>query len=98
MGRVGLDPEVRGTEERQVATFPLATSENFKDANGTQSSSSYSLKILIGFLLYDPKCFVKIGYGVVWCSGNWSQRTLWHRISIFKPTLRDYVARNVRRG
>ncbi|XP_055677349.1 single-stranded DNA-binding protein, mitochondrial [Lutzomyia longipalpis] len=63
LGRVGVEPQIRGTEEHPVVTFSLATHENYK---------------------YE--------------SGDWSQKTDWHRIVVFKPNLRESVMNYLRRG
>ena len=36
MGRVGRDPEIRGSTEHQVAIFPMATTDNFKTTDGVK--------------------------------------------------------------
>ncbi|GAB0086133.1 Single-stranded DNA-binding protein, mitochondrial [Sergentomyia squamirostris] len=63
LGRVGVEPQMRGTKEHPVVTFSLATHENYK---------------------YD--------------TGDWSQKTDWHRIVVFKPQLRESVMSYLRRG
>ncbi|KAG6448756.1 hypothetical protein O3G_MSEX005695 [Manduca sexta] len=63
LGRVGADPQKRGTEEHPVINFPLATQFSYK---------------------YE--------------SGDVLQRTDWHRISIFKPGLRDTVYKYLKKG
>lgn len=63
LGRVGNDPQVRGSEEHPVVTFSLATHNNYR---------------------YE--------------SGDMLQRTDWHRISIFKPTLREMVSSYMKKG
>lgn len=63
LGRVGADPQKRGTEEHPVINFPLATHFSYK---------------------YE--------------SGDILQRTDWHRISIFKPGLRDTVYKYLKKG
>ncbi|KAF9824228.1 hypothetical protein SFRURICE_019908 [Spodoptera frugiperda] len=63
LGRVGADPQKRGSEEHPVINFPLATHYSYK---------------------YE--------------SGDMLQRTDWHRISIFKPGLRDTVYKYLKKG
>ncbi|KAJ8725084.1 hypothetical protein PYW07_016042 [Mythimna separata] len=63
LGRVGADPQKRGSEEHPVINFPLATHYSYK---------------------YE--------------SGDMLQRTDWHRISIFKPGLRDTVYKYCKKG
>ncbi|XP_053600046.1 single-stranded DNA-binding protein, mitochondrial [Plodia interpunctella] len=63
LGRVGADPQKRGTEEHPVVNFPLATHFSYK---------------------YE--------------SGDVLQRTDWHRVSIFKPGLRDTVYKYLKKG
>lgn len=63
LGRVGADPQKRGSEEHPVINFPLATHYSYK---------------------YE--------------SGDVLQRTDWHRISIFKPGLRDTVYKFLKKG
>ncbi|CRK87088.1 CLUMA_CG000838, isoform A [Clunio marinus] len=63
LGRVGAEPQKRGSEEHPVMTFSLATHNNYK---------------------YE--------------SGDWVQRTDWHRIVVFKPTLRDSVQQYLKKG
>jgi single-strand DNA-binding protein len=63
VGRVGADPQKRGTAEHPVVTFSVATHNNYK---------------------YD--------------SGDWLQKTDWHRVVVFKPSLRDAVAQYLKKG
>ncbi|CAG9091248.1 hypothetical protein JYU34_009633 [Plutella xylostella] len=63
LGRVGADPQKRGTEERPVVNFSLATHFNYR---------------------YE--------------SGDMLQRTDWHRVSVFKPSLRDTVYNYLKKG
>ncbi|CAG9792051.1 unnamed protein product [Diatraea saccharalis] len=63
LGRVGADPQKRGSEEHPVVNFPLATHFSYK---------------------YE--------------SGDILQRTDWHRVSIFKPGLRDTVYKYLKKG
>ncbi|XP_011309758.1 single-stranded DNA-binding protein, mitochondrial [Fopius arisanus] len=63
LGRVGADPQRRGSEEHPVVVFSMATHTNYK---------------------YD--------------GGDYVQRTDWHRICVFKPTLRDAVYEYLKKG
>ena len=63
LGRVGADPQKRGSEKHPCATFSLATHNNYK---------------------YE--------------SGDWIQRTDWHRIVVFKPNLIDSVQNFLKKG
>ncbi|XP_039294682.1 single-stranded DNA-binding protein, mitochondrial [Nilaparvata lugens] len=63
LGRVGADPQKRGTEQHPVVVFSLATNTNYK---------------------YD--------------SGDFGQKTDWHRICVFKPSLRDTIYSYLKKG
>ncbi|KAK7864397.1 hypothetical protein R5R35_000440 [Gryllus longicercus] len=63
LGRVGGEPQKRGTEEHPVVIFSLATHANYK---------------------YE--------------SGEFVQRTDWHRVCVFKPHLRDTVYTFMKKG
>lgn len=63
LGRVGAEPQKRGTNEHPVVTFSLATHDNYKFE-----------------------------------TGDWNQRTDWHRVVVFKPALRDTVLQFMRKG
>ncbi|XP_047003767.1 single-stranded DNA-binding protein, mitochondrial [Schistocerca americana] len=63
LGRVGAEPQRRGTEEHPVVIFSLATHTNYK---------------------YE--------------SGEFVQRTDWHRICVFKPSLREVVYNYLKKG
>ncbi|XP_050342242.1 single-stranded DNA-binding protein, mitochondrial [Nymphalis io] len=63
LGRVGADPQKRGSEEHPVINFPLATHFSYK---------------------YE--------------SGDILQRTDWHRVSVFRPGLRDTVYKYLKKG
>ncbi|XP_063236409.1 single-stranded DNA-binding protein, mitochondrial [Bacillus rossius redtenbacheri] len=63
LGRVGAEPQKRGTEEHPVVIFSLATHTNYK---------------------YE--------------TGEYMQRTDWHRVCVFKPALRDTVYTYLRKG
>ncbi|XP_011878136.1 PREDICTED: single-stranded DNA-binding protein, mitochondrial [Vollenhovia emeryi] len=63
LGRVGADPQKRGSDERPVVIFSLATHTNYK---------------------YE--------------AGEFMQRTDWHKICVFKPTLRDTAYKYLKKG
>ncbi|XP_075972424.1 mitochondrial single stranded DNA-binding protein [Anticarsia gemmatalis] len=63
LGRVGADPQKRGSAEHPVINFPVATHFSYK---------------------YE--------------SGDILQRTDWHRVSIFKPGLRDTIYKYLKKG
>ncbi|CAH2092089.1 unnamed protein product [Euphydryas editha] len=63
LGRVGADPQKRGSEDHPVVNFPLATHFSYK---------------------YE--------------SGDILQKTDWHRISVFRPGLRDTVYKYLKKG
>ncbi|KAG8196453.1 hypothetical protein JTE90_012277 [Oedothorax gibbosus] len=63
MGRVGIDPQLRGSESKPCVIFTLATNTNYK---------------------YE--------------SGEIQQKTDWHKVTVFKPYLRDIVLDNLKKG
>ncbi|XP_056637167.1 single-stranded DNA-binding protein, mitochondrial [Diorhabda carinulata] len=63
LGRVGADPQKKGTEEHPIAVFSLATHTNYR---------------------YE--------------SGEFMQRTEWHRIVCFKPGLRETILNYLKKG
>lgn len=63
LGRVGADPQMKGTNEHPVAVFSLATHSNYR---------------------YE--------------SGEFLQRTEWHRVICFKPGLRESVMNFLKKG
>lgn len=63
LGRVGIEPQLRGTDANPVVVFTLATNSNYR---------------------YE--------------SGEVQQKTQWHRISVFKPFLRNSVHQYTRKG
>ncbi|RLU26085.1 hypothetical protein DMN91_002248 [Ooceraea biroi] len=63
LGRVGADPQKRGSTEHPVVVFSLATHTNYK---------------------YE--------------TGEYMQRTDWHKICVFKPNLRDTVYDYLKKG
>ncbi|XP_066582159.1 single-stranded DNA-binding protein, mitochondrial [Prorops nasuta] len=63
VGRVGKDPQMRGTNDHPVVLFSLATHINYKYTNGEVM-----------------------------------QKTDWHRICVFKPTLRETAYTYIKSG
>lgn len=63
LGRVGAEPQKRGTTEHPVVIFSVATHTNYK---------------------YE--------------TGDFMQRTDWHKVCVFKPNLRDAVYNYLRKG
>uniref|UniRef100_A0A1B0BND0 Single-stranded DNA-binding protein n=1 Tax=Glossina palpalis gambiensis TaxID=67801 RepID=A0A1B0BND0_9MUSC len=63
LGRVGADPQLKGTTDHPVVVFSVATHTNYK---------------------YE--------------SGDWAQRTDWHRIIVFRPNLRELVMEYLKKG
>ena len=43
IGRVGQDPAIRGSEEKPVTLFQLATSQSFKSPEGACLSVMYTM-------------------------------------------------------
>lgn len=66
LGRVGTEPQLRGSEERPVVIFTLATNLQYRNK--------------------------KEGMDDIF------QKTEWHRISIFKPHLRELVQSYLKKG
>ncbi|CAG9766462.1 unnamed protein product [Ceutorhynchus assimilis] len=63
LGRVGADPQRKGSDDHPIAVFSLATHTNYR---------------------YE--------------SGEFLQRTEWHRIVCFKPGLRETVLNFLKKG
>ncbi|XP_003742136.1 single-stranded DNA-binding protein, mitochondrial [Galendromus occidentalis] len=63
LGRVGVDPQLRGNERTPVALFTIATNTNYT---------------------YE--------------TGEVQQKTEWHRVSVFKPYLRDSIMKSLKKG
>ncbi|XP_072747341.1 single-stranded DNA-binding protein, mitochondrial [Anoplolepis gracilipes] len=63
LGRVGAEPQKRGSTEHPVVIFSLATHTNYK---------------------YE--------------TGDFIQRTEWHKVCVFKPNLRESVYNYLRKG
>lgn len=82
LGRVGAEPQKRGSNEHPVVTFSLATHDNYKWVLTLNRWHS------------NDKSYFYSRYE----SGDWSQRTDWHRVVVFKPALRDSVLQYLRKG
>jgi len=63
LGRIGQDPQIRGSQAKPVTTFSLATNSSWKDE-----------------------------------FAEWQNRTEWHRITVFKPSLQDAVYNFLTKG
>lgn len=63
LGRVGADPQRKGTDEHPVVVFSMATHTNYR---------------------YD--------------TGEFLQRTEWHRVVCFKPGLRETILNFLKKG
>lgn len=63
IGRVGRDPEKKGTSDHPITVFSMATHTNYR---------------------YE--------------SGEFMQRTEWHRVVCFKPGLREIVLNYLKKG
>lgn len=63
LGRVGADPQKKGSEEHPAVVFSLATHSNYR---------------------YE--------------TGEFMQRTEWHRIVCFKPGLRETILKYLKKG
>ncbi|CAH0561235.1 unnamed protein product [Brassicogethes aeneus] len=63
LGRVGADPQKKGSEDHPIAVFSLATHSNYR---------------------YE--------------SGEFLQRTEWHRVVCFKPGLRETILNYLKKG
>lgn len=85
LGRVGVEPQKRGSDEHPVVTFSMATHNNYRYASTTTP--------------HEHKCsLLPLPFPHSYENGDWSQRTDWHRIVIFKPQLRDAVMSYLRKG
>ena len=68
LGRVGMDPQLRGSEEKPITTFSLATNSTWRN--------------------------VQMRAG----EPEWSTKTEWHNVVVFKPGLRESVFNNMSKG
>lgn len=62
LGRVGVSPQMRGTDANPVVIFTMATNTHFRRDE------------------------------------QFAQKTEWHKVSVFKPYLRDTVAQYLKKG
>ena len=69
LGRVGIDPQLRGSEDKPVTTFSLATNSHWR--TGGQDGPG---------------------------SGDWTHKTEWHNIVVFKPGLRESAYNYIKKG
>ncbi|NXU83080.1 SSBP protein, partial [Xiphorhynchus elegans] len=84
LGRVGQDPIMRQVEGKNPVTiFSLATNEMWRTGDSDVGQGG---EIWHPTLLF----FCKLG--------DVSQKTTWHRISVFRPGLRDVTYQYVRKG
>lgn len=88
LGRVGVEPQKRGSDEHPVVTFSMATHNNYRYAHRHCPGQHVQPICLQNHCI---RCFS-------YENGDWSQRTDWHRIVIFKPQLRDAVMSYLRKG
>ncbi|KAF1404992.1 Single-stranded DNA-binding protein, mitochondrial, partial [Spheniscus humboldti] len=84
LGRVGQDPIMRQVEGKNPVTiFSLATNEMWRTGDSDVTQG--------GEIWYPTSLFL--------CNlGDISQKTTWHRISVFRPGLRDVTYQYVKRG
>ena len=68
LGRVGMDPQIRGSEDKPVTTFSLATNSSWRNVNQRPGDS------------------------------EWTHKTEWHNVVVFKPGLRESVYNNLMKG
>lgn len=87
LGRVGVEPQKRGSDEHPVVTFSMATHNNYRYAHRHCAGQHVQP-------MYLKNHCIRFRYE----NGDWSQRTDWHRIVIFKPQLRDAVMSYLRKG
>ncbi|NWI00430.1 SSBP protein, partial [Tichodroma muraria] len=84
LGRVGQDPIMRQVEGKNPVTiFSLATNEMWRTGDSEVGQGG------------------EIWYPSLLCLctlGDISQKTTWHRISVFRPGLRDVTYQYVRKG
>ena len=68
LGRVGMSPQIRGSEDKPVTTFSLATNNSWRNMNPRPGDS------------------------------EWTHKTEWHNVVVFKPGLRESVYNNLMKG
>ncbi|NXE61186.1 SSBP protein, partial [Calcarius ornatus] len=84
LGRVGQDPIMRQVEGKNPVTiFSLATNEMWRTGDSEVGQ---------GGEIWHPSLLLLCNLGDV------SQKTTWHRISVFRPGLRDVTYQYVRKG
>lgn len=88
MGRVGADPQMRGTTEHPVVVFSMATHANYNYQSGKLKVQDAKLKVANNFPSKLTILFL----------GEMLQKTDWHRICVFKPYLRDTVYKYMTKG
>ncbi|NXS54519.1 SSBP protein, partial [Brachypteracias leptosomus] len=83
LGRVGQDPIMRQVDGKNPVTiFSLATNEMWRTGESETNQGGEIITIML-FL----------------CNlGDISQKTTWHRISVFRPGLRDITYQYVKKG
>ena len=69
LGRVGMDPQIRGSEDKPVTTFSLATNSSWR--TGGQDGPG---------------------------TGDWTHKTEWHNIVVFRPGLRESAYNCIKKG
>lgn len=92
MGRVGGDPQKRGSSEHPVVVFSMATHSNYNYQSGKCKNNTFSLTSF-QLLLSDNDELNIITY-----TGGILQKTDWHRICVFKPYLREVVYKYMHKG
>ncbi|NXP09395.1 SSBP protein, partial [Thinocorus orbignyianus] len=84
LGRVGQDPVMRQVEGKNPVTiFSLATNEMWRTGDSEVNQGGEIWHPTLLFL-----CIL----------GDISQKTTWHRISVFRPGLRDVTYQYVKKG
>lgn len=115
LGRVGADPQKRGSTDHPVVTFSLATHTNYKYESGKSSvrlliqmHQNYQMRMKHGsdpnhidtLQTHVPELFIvrTLYLQFVSFTGEYMQRTDWHRVCIFKPVLRDTIYNYLKKG
>ncbi|NXG66343.1 SSBP protein, partial [Hemiprocne comata] len=84
LGRVGQDPIMRQVEGKNPVTiFSLATNEMWRTGES---------ELTPGGEIWHPTLLFLCNLGDI------SQKTTWHRISVFRPGLRDVTYQYVKKG
>ncbi|NXA27326.1 SSBP protein, partial [Ibidorhyncha struthersii] len=84
LGRVGQDPIMRQVEGKNPVTiFSLATNEMWRTGES---------EVTQGGEIWHPTLLL------LCILGDISQKTTWHRISVFRPGLRDVTYQYVKKG